>query len=230
VKAAAPHQANRAKLVIREFEKNLQKCKEWLKPDAGPGIKETFHIERLDYALALLVDLTDGGGIRGLYRSAINENELFNNGIIACLISPRPVRNIPEHDGLQAIKANETYIPSTHQKSKGLIYNAETGTSHTSKHLEIALQAVLQCEETGEQQGVEVPLTSWDEVYRFKAEVISHIRKYNEKTSNPIRHASPWAWRTESKGVPLTENGRKYGVEMRCSFFPKGKQAVTIVV
>jgi hypothetical protein len=33
-----------------------------------------------------------------------------------------------------------------------------------------------------------------------------------------------WAWRVKSGGHPLTENGRKYGVEMRCSYFPKGNK------
>jgi hypothetical protein len=90
--------------------------------------------------------------------------------------------------------------------------------------LETALEAALRCEETGEQQGVEVPLPSWDDVYRFKEEVILHIQKYNGNASKPIQHASPWAWRIASGGHPLTENGRKYGVEMRVSFFPKGNK------
>ena len=96
VKAAAPHQTNKINSIFRDFEKDLRKCEEWLKPDSEPGIRETFRIERLDYALAILVDLTEGQDITNLWKSAIDENELFKRGIIACLISPRSSSSPPE--------------------------------------------------------------------------------------------------------------------------------------
>jgi len=230
VKLAVPGAAAR---IFKNFREDLLKCREWLAGDASPYIQQRFGIARFEYALAILIDLSGGAELRNFWKADIDEEDFLRRGIFPRLISPgmalRPPGSVtlpkeaapPLPDGRQH---PEEKLSSRRRIIVRPPHNPGMDAERIKKDLETALEAVLRCEETGAQQGVEVSLASWDEVQRFRAKVVRHIQEYNAAAANPIRHASPWAWRTESMGIPLTENGRKYGVELRCSFFPKGNK------
>jgi hypothetical protein len=73
---------------IEEFEDDLKKCKEWLKPETAPFVRKKFPVERFDYALAILIDLTGGTVYRNWWQSNIDKEYLSQQGIFAWLISP----------------------------------------------------------------------------------------------------------------------------------------------
>jgi hypothetical protein len=112
------------------------------------------------------------------------------------------------------------------QRPKSKQKDSENDKGKKKSYLDIALQMAIRCEETETQQGVEVPIASWEELQQYKTEVCSYIEEYNYAATKPIQNASPWAWRVRSGGYPLTENGRRFGVELRFSFSRKGNRKV----
>jgi hypothetical protein len=54
IKVAVPYQEHD---ILAEFQGDIEKCKEWLKPETIPYIEEKFNT-KFEYALAILIDLT----------------------------------------------------------------------------------------------------------------------------------------------------------------------------
>lgn len=196
IKVAMPD--SKSKAVINLFQNDLRKCEEWLAPDAAPFVRESFGIDRFDYALALLIDL----GCKGLddhWNSTVNAEQYSRRGIITKRISVGT-----QNPQVELIPA-ETFKKSP-----------------PGDYLEYALEMAKKCEASAVPQAVEIHLSSFDEAKNFAEIVKSYIRNYNQEEEIPIKNASPWVWRKESLGSPMTENGREYGVEIRFSFLKAG--------
>lgn len=71
-----------------KFKKSLRKCEEWLKTDKKKLVERDFNIEGLEYALALLIDLTGTAKYRNEWESKINEADWAQKNILAWHISP----------------------------------------------------------------------------------------------------------------------------------------------
>jgi hypothetical protein len=229
VKVAVPKTAKR---IFKAFRDDLTKCEQWMAQDAYPFIKSRFKIDRFDYSLAILIDLSGGEDVQKIWKTSVNEEDCLRRGVFARLISPTlPAASLKILDppgrmavDLQIItqsSSDHTLHSLDMEKEKAVDEHQKAKCNH-SYMLQVAFNVAVQCEKTGKQQGVEIPLASWEEVHQFKKDVIFYIQDYNQQTPTPIKHASPWAWRLKSGGHPLTENGRKYGVEIRFSFIPKG--------
>jgi hypothetical protein len=77
-----------AQQVFNAFLKDIEKCKNWLKPEISPIIEKKFGISRFNYALALLIDLTGDEGFSAQWNSIVDEAALSRQGVIARLVSP----------------------------------------------------------------------------------------------------------------------------------------------
>jgi hypothetical protein len=191
VKVAVPKTVNK---IFSTYLDDLEKCREWLKPDAFSHIQNRFGIERFDHAIALLVDLTGGQEIQKIWKASIDKDYYFRQGIFARLISP--VLGTFGTDPLGRLGGKKAEIPiatqpspsnhglpSAHLNAQKQAEKLKNGPS-LPKILEIALDAVLRCEETGMHQGVEIPLASWGEVHQFKKQVIIIFKTTIDKPQN----------------------------------------------
>jgi hypothetical protein len=197
IKVAMPE--NKPKAVLELFQNDLRKCEEWLAPDTAPFVQKSFGIERFDHALALLIDL----GCKGLddfWNTTIHAEHYSRRGIITKRITAGAQKN-------HQIQS----VPET-----------VTRKSPPEDRLEFALEMAKKCEATAVPQAVEIHLSSFDEAKNFAETLKSFIRNYNQEAKIPIKNASPWVWRKESSGRPMTNNGREYGVEIRFSFQKAG--------
>ncbi|MBI2190387.1 MAG: hypothetical protein HYU36_00190 [Planctomycetes bacterium] len=86
VKVVVPETAGSA---FDNFSGDLRKCREWLADDASPFIQDTFGIDRFDYALAILIDLTDGSAYRRHWEAGIDEEGLRKEGVVVRVIEPK---------------------------------------------------------------------------------------------------------------------------------------------
>ena len=70
------------------FKGDLEKCEKWLEPATSHDIKKKFGIECFEYALAILIDLTDGIETKSWWKKNIDEENYSQKHIFAWLISP----------------------------------------------------------------------------------------------------------------------------------------------
>jgi hypothetical protein len=87
IKFAIPHQKN----VWIKYKEDIEKCREWLKPDTTPYLVERFNIVNFDYALAILVDLTGGETYSNLWNSEMMQMEAkyLKERVFVRLIQPK---------------------------------------------------------------------------------------------------------------------------------------------
>ena len=83
-------------------------------------------------------------------------------------------------------------------------------------HVQFAGDLAAATAADGMQRGVEVQVSSLDDLLELRSEIQDSIRSQPE--GSPLRHVRPWIWRQESSGgVPLTELGAAQGYELRLS-------------
>jgi hypothetical protein len=72
IKIAIPNQRQN---VWNKYKEDIEKCREWLKPDTTPYLVERFNMIKFDYALAILIDLTGGETYSNLWNSEMKQME-----------------------------------------------------------------------------------------------------------------------------------------------------------
>ncbi len=84
VKVAVPNTVNK---IFSTYLDDLEKCREWLKPETGQYVEKKFGFGRFKYALAILIDLTGKREIQRRWSSEFNKN-CSMHGVLPWLISP----------------------------------------------------------------------------------------------------------------------------------------------
>jgi hypothetical protein len=83
IKVAVPPQSGN---IFMNFLKDIDKCREWLKPDTSKYVNEKFKIKRFDYALAIFIDLTGDDKYYNSWKSDINQNDYLQENIfVRCI-------------------------------------------------------------------------------------------------------------------------------------------------
>jgi hypothetical protein len=82
-----PHQRHN---IWNDFKKDIEKCKEWLRPETSTCLVERFNIVKFDYALAILIDLAGGEIYSNLWNSEMKQMEAkyLKERIFVRLIQP----------------------------------------------------------------------------------------------------------------------------------------------
>jgi hypothetical protein len=78
IKVAVPQQSGNN---FGDFQKDIEKCREWLKPDTSKYVNEKFKIKRFEYALAIFIDLTEDDEYYNLWKSNINQDSCVRENI-----------------------------------------------------------------------------------------------------------------------------------------------------
>lgn len=87
----AVHVPHQRQIIWNEFKKDIEKCKEWLKPETSACLVERFNIIKFDYALAILIDLTGGETYSKLWNSEMKqmEEKYLKERVFVRLIQPK---------------------------------------------------------------------------------------------------------------------------------------------